>query len=275
MPPGSKPRSSHVKLRVACRAIGALMALATALPAAALTIGVSVSATGPGAALGVPYRNAALLLPDTLGGQHVDYVILDDASDASVAARNAQKLVSEDKADVVIGSALTPTSLAMVDILSAAKTAQLVLAPIDVPAAKRVWVFVVPQPVPLMVDGIVQQMKRSGVRSVGYIGFRDPLGDVIENALAAATAREGVALVSRERYARTDTSVLPQVLRLMAARPDAAFIGAAGTPGALPMCSSWSRASRAPSTIITAMWWATSSASEARRWRARSPRLVR
>ena len=215
----------------------ALLACGLTLSAPAMadiTIGVSVSITGPGAALGVPYRNAALMLPESIGGERVRYVILDDASDPATAVKNARKLVAEDRVDVIIGSALTPTSLAMLDTAVESRTAQLVLAPIAVPAAKLPWAFVIPQPVPLMIAGVIEHMKRNSIRTLGYIGFSDGLGDVIEQALVAQAEPAGIRVIARERYARNDLSVQGQVIKLMAARPDAVFVGAAGTPGALP-----------------------------------------
>lgn len=199
-----------------------------------VTVGVSVSVTGPGAALGVPYRNAAMVLPEFIGRERARYVILDDSSDPATAVKNARKLVTESNVDVIIGSALTPTSLAMLDVAVESKTAQLVLAPISVPAAKLPWVFVVPQPVSLMIAGVIEHMKRDAIKTVGYIGFSDGLGDLIEQVLIAQTEAAGIKVIAKERYARNDLSVQGQVIKLIAARPDAMFVGAAGTPGALP-----------------------------------------
>src|ERR1700704_4032885 len=49
---------------------------------------------------------------------------------------------------------------------------------------------------------------------------------------SAATA--GIKIVGEEKYNRTDASVTGQVLKLVAANPDAILIAAAGTPGATP-----------------------------------------
>src|SRR6202007_1465307 len=44
----------------------------------------------------------------------------------------------------------------------------------------------------------------------------------------------GLRVVVSERFARNDTSVTGQVLRLVVARPDAVLIAGSGTPAALP-----------------------------------------
>ena len=207
---------------------------ASASVMAEITVGVSVSVTGPGAALGVPYRNTAMVLPEFIGRERARYVIIDDSSDPATAVKNTRKLTAEDRVDIIIGSALTPTSLAMLDTAIESKTAQLVLAPIAIPPAKLTWAFVIPQPVPLMVAGVIEHMKRAGIKTVGYIGFSDGLGDVIEQVLVAQTDAAGIKVIAKERYARNDISVQGQVIKLVSARPDAIFVGAAGTPGALP-----------------------------------------
>ena len=70
--------------------IAGALALACAAAQAEITVGVSLGITGPGASLGVHYRNAYQLLPKTLGGEPVRYIILDDASDPTNAAKNAR-----------------------------------------------------------------------------------------------------------------------------------------------------------------------------------------
>ena len=64
-----------------------------------ITIGVSLSATGPAASLGIPEKNAFALLPTEIGGEKVKLVVLDDATDPTVATKNARRLVTEDRVD--------------------------------------------------------------------------------------------------------------------------------------------------------------------------------
>src|SRR5207244_4996760 len=94
-------------------------ALAVAAPGAVradINIGVTLSATGPAASLGIPERNTIELLPTTVAGQKINWIVLDDASDTTKAVTNIRKLIAEDKVDVVVGSTITPNSLAMIDV---------------------------------------------------------------------------------------------------------------------------------------------------------------
>jgi len=214
-------------------------ALAIAGPALAdINVGVTLSATGPAASLGIPEKNTIELMPATIGGQKVNWIVLDDASDTTKAVTNTKKLISEDKVDVVVGSTITPNSLAMVDVVSAAETPMISMAAsariVDPANPKTKWVFKTPQSDALMADAIAVHMKANGVKTIGFIGFADGYGDgwLAEIRNSAKTA--GIQVVAEEKYNRTDPSVTGQVLKLVAANPDAILIAAAGTPGATP-----------------------------------------
>ena len=213
-----------------------LLAASTAATAE-IVVGVTVSTTGPGASLGVHYRNTFNMLPKTLGGQPVKYIILDDASDHTQAVKNARKLIGTDNADVIMGSSSVPNNHAIAEVAAELKTPQIALAPMSLPPEKMTWTFVVPQSIPLMIEGVVRHMQANGVKSVGYIGFNDPWGEGIDKAFTALAGPAGIKIVANERYARSDTSVEAQVLKIVAAKPDAVLIGGSGTPGALPAIS--------------------------------------
>lgn len=217
----------------------AVVALAIALPAHAdVTIGVTLSATGPAASLGIPEKNTIELLPTTLGGEKINWIVLDDGSDTTKAVTNAKKLVNEDKVDVILGSTITPNSLAMVDVAADSGTPMISMAAsariVDPANPKTRWIFKTPQSDALMADAIAVSMKANGIKTMGYIGFADAYGDgwLAEMKRSAQTA--GIKVVAEEKYNRNDPSVTGQVLKLISANPDAILIGAAGTPGATP-----------------------------------------
>ena len=208
------------------------------LAAAQVKIGVTLSATGPAASLGIPEKNTIALLPKEIAGQSVQYIVLDDASDTSKAVQNTHKLIDEDHVDAIIGSSVTPNSLAMLDVVAQGKTPMISLAasaaiiePMD---AKRQWAFKTPQNDSLMADAIAGYMEKQGVKTVGFIGFTDAYGDSWFKEFSAAAAKHNLKIVANERYNRTDSSVTGQVLKLMSASPDAVLIAGSGTPAALP-----------------------------------------
>ena len=203
-----------------------------------INVGVTVSATGPAASLGIPEKNTIALMPQTIGGQKVNYIVLDDASDTTAAVSNARRLITESKVDVVLGSTTTPNSLAMLDVVSEAQTSMISMAasaaivePVD---GKRRWVFKTPQNDIMMSLAIATHMAGVGVKTVGFIGFSDAYGEGWYREFTKIASLKGLTIVANERYARTDTSVTGQVLKLVAAKPDAVLIAASGTPAVLP-----------------------------------------
>ena len=215
-------------------ALAIATALATGAAHAEVTVGVTLGATGPGASLGIHYKNAFQLMPKTLGGQPVKYIILEDGSDATNAGKNARKLITEDKVDVVMGSNGVPSSLQIAQVAAETQTPFLCLTPIAVKPEVYKWTFSVPQPTELMMGAVAEHIKANGVKTVGFIGFSDGWGDLMYRATEFHAATYGYKVVTNERYARADTSVTGQVLKIMAANPDAVVVGGSGTGGALP-----------------------------------------
>ena len=222
------------------RAALAALTLSLVGPAAAadLNVGVSTCATGPAASLGIPTKNAVALLPATIAGVKVNWIVLDDATDPTLAVKNARKLTSENAVDAIVGSNSTPASLAMIDVAAESGTPMIslaagkaIIAPMD---AKRRWIFKAPQNDELMAGAVVEHMVSKGVKRAAFIGFSDAYGEGWWNEFSKAAQAAGIQIVANERFARPDTSVGGQVLKIVAASPDAVLIGASGTPAALP-----------------------------------------
>jgi len=207
--------------------------LATAA-SAQIRIGAIISITGPTAALGVGYRSAFETFPTEIDGKSVTYIIRDDAADASQSVTIAQRMIEEDHVDAIIGPTLTACDYAVQPIANAAKVPMIATAPLDYDPLKDPYTFSAVQPVSLMVNAVVADMAKRGVKTVAYIGFGDGFGDQVYEATKAAAEKTGIEVVANERYARTDTSAESQVLKVMTKKPDAVMIGGSGTPGALP-----------------------------------------
>jgi branched-chain amino acid transport system substrate-binding protein len=222
---------------VAAAAVVAMTGFASGALAADLKVGLSVSLSGPNSSLGVPYAKgmqAALAYKPEINGHKVQLIVLDDGSDPTAAGRNARKLVEEEKVDILMGTSGVPAAIAMAQVARESKTPMIGLTPIALDPKENPWVVTVAQPTQLMIDAVVERMKRNGVKTVGYIGFSDAWGDLVYDALMKAAPAAGIKVVSNERYARADASVTGQVLKIVALKPDAVMTGGAGTPGALP-----------------------------------------
>jgi len=225
-------------LRLTLHALACAALLAATVARADINVGVTLSATGPAASLGIPEKNTIALMPQTIGGQKVNYIVLDDASDTTNAVANARRLVTENKVDVLLGSTTTPNSLAMIDVAAESQTPMISMAasarivePVD---AKRRWIFKTPQNDIMMSLAIASHMAAQGVKTVGFIGFSDAYGEGWYQEFSKVAGSKGLTIVANERYARTDTAVTGQVLKIVAAKPDAVLIAASGTPAVLP-----------------------------------------
>lgn len=214
-------------------------AAALALPAQAdIRVGVVLSTTGPAAAIGIPSKNTVQMWPATIGGQRAQVIVLDDASDPSMAVRDVRKLIAEDKVDVIVGPTIVPTALASLDAVAEGQTPMITLAAsasiVEPQDAKRRWAFKMPQNDSQMATLVTQHMADNGVHTVGFIGFTDAYGESWWREFSKLADVRKLRVVTNERFARTDTSVTGQILKLMAAKPDAILIAGAGTPAALP-----------------------------------------
>lgn len=224
--------------RVAIRCAVAVAMLSPTLALAQVKIGLVLSLTGPAASLGIPARDTALMLPREIAGQKIEYIVLDDASDTTQAVQDTQKLISEQHVDAIIGSSTTPNTLAMLDTVASGETPAISLAssakiiePVD---AKRHWMFKTPQTDAMMASAIAEHASNHGVKTIAYIGQADALGETFYAEVAKFAQIHHIEIVANERFNRTDPSVTGQVLKIMAAKPDAVVVGAAGTPAALP-----------------------------------------
>ncbi len=221
-------------------AVGAMGLTAVATPAMAdLVVGFITSQTGPVSSIGIPYARgiaAAQAYMPEINGEKVRVIILDDASDPSVASKNARKLIEEEKVDVIIGTAGAPATVAIMAVATELKVP--LIAPTPMPSATvvdgKAWAISIPQNPRDMLGIVVEEMNAQKIKTIGFIGFADSWGDLVYNNAKTKADTLGLTLLTNERYARADTSVSAQVLKVMAAKPEAFLAGGSGTGGALP-----------------------------------------
>jgi branched-chain amino acid transport system substrate-binding protein len=222
-------------VRTLVAAVAAMAAaLATSHALADVTIGVSISLTGPTSALGVPTKNGIELWPKTIAGEKLNVIVLDDATDPTLAVKNTRRFITEDKVDVIVGSVATPVAAAMSDVATEGQTVQLMLSPVNLPEGKGAWSFRLPQSTAVMAIPIVEHWKKTGVKTFGFLGYADAYGEAWLKDIVPLAEKAGIKLVATERFARSDTSVTGQALKLVAANPDAILVVASGSGAAMP-----------------------------------------
>ena len=221
----------HKKLTTLAAAALALLASAAQ---ADVTIGISLPLTGPASGLGIPMANYIKLWPTTIAGEKLNVIVLDDATDPTKGVVNAKRFITEDKADIVMGSAATPVAIAMSAIVAEAETPHFMFSPAVLPAGKDTWAFRLPQGNAVMAHAMIEHMKKNGVKTVGFLGYTDAYGESWLKDFTAVAEPAGIKVVATERFARTDTAVTGQALKLVAANTDAVLIVASGSGAAMP-----------------------------------------
>ncbi len=212
----------------------AVTLLACGMAQADITVGVVQPLTGPASGLGIPVKNAIELWPKTMGGEKLKVIILDDATDATTGVKDTQRLITEDKVDVIVGSTATPVTIAMAAIIAESGTPQLSTAPAALPPGKDHWLFRLPQSNAVMAYAMVKHMKEHGIKTVGFLGYTDAYGEQWLKDFTAEADKNGIKVVDVERFARPDTSVTAQALKLSSANPDAILIVASGSGAGMP-----------------------------------------
>ena len=223
------------RIQSAAAAIAGSALLLLALPAQAdITIGASLPLTGPTSALGIPSKNGIALWPKEVAGEKLNVIVLDDATDPGQAVKNTRRFLTEDKVDLILGSAATPVAAAMADVAAEGKTVQLALSPVALPPGKDAWTFRMPQSTGVMAIPIVEHWKKTGVKTYGFLGYADAYGEAWLKDIVPLAEKAGIKQVGVERFARSDTSVTGQALKLVGANPDAILIVASGSGAAMP-----------------------------------------
>ena len=222
-------------------ALLAALGLGAAAAMAQVKVGVIYSATGPTSFVGIPQKNSIALLPKKIGGLTVEYIGLDDASDPTTTVTDVRKLIDEQHVDALIGPSGSPNAMGVIQFVAEAGVPM--LAPVGTAAVvqpmddKKKWVFKTTQNDDIIAAALFDQMSKTGLKTLGFIGLSDPYG---ENWLRVATGlaqKYGIQIIATERFARSDNSVTGQALKLIAAKPDAILIAAAGGPTVLPQAT--------------------------------------
>lgn len=220
-------------LKKLAAALGLSLVLSTSARAD-VTIGISMPLTGPGVSLGIPSKNALELWPDSLAGEKLKIILLDDASDPTAGIKNARKFIEEDKVDFIIASAITPPALAISTVAHEMQIVQISPSPLDLAPDKGDWSFRIAQNVPVVAAGAVEHMQKAGVKTLAFLGYNDPYGESWFKGTVAAAEKAGIKMVAVERFARNDTSVTAQAIKVGISKPDAVLVVATGSGAVMP-----------------------------------------
>src|SRR5882757_5598234 len=189
-----------------------------------IKIGAVLDITGAGASLGVPERKTLEMLAKQvtaaggIGGRGVELIIEDNQSTEDGAAKAINKLVSQDKVDIVIGASRTGPSLAMRPIVEAAKIPMISLAANAKIVEGSQWVFKTAQNDKVVLEDIVDQAVSKGWKTIGLIRDSSSFGEGIAETLNELGGPHGIKVVRTEKFAPDATDFTAQMVNIRNAK---------------------------------------------------------
>lgn len=203
-------------------------------------IGFVSAITGPASSLGVPERDVAVMIQKELeakGGitgpdgkkYPVKIFIHDDESKADTTVRLVKKLIAEDKVHVVIASSQSPTSLAVVPVVTEAKMPLISMASshaIVTPVKERFWVFKTPQSNIHVSTHQVKYLKAKGYKKIASLYVNDAFGEDSRRGLVTMIKDSGIEVVYEDKFEQADKDMTPQLTKVKASGAQALIVHA-------------------------------------------------
>ncbi|WP_454626480.1 amino acid ABC transporter substrate-binding protein [Bradyrhizobium cenepequi] len=197
-------------------------------------IGVAIAQTGPFAPAAVPTLNAYKLWVEQVnasGGldvagtkRPIDLVVYDDQSDFTKEATIYEKLITDDKVDLLLSPYSTPAHFAIVGVLERYKF-PMVGSTAASSQLKKVKPGNIWFPTSAMPDQMgpefVKMMKSLGMKSIAFATLQSPFPQEIENYLRAAIKGTDIKVVAAEQFAPDVRDMTSVVSAIKKAKPDA------------------------------------------------------
>jgi branched-chain amino acid transport system substrate-binding protein len=218
-------------------------ATAPAKPAAGpLKVGVAISLSGPGAAVGNTIKGAVELKAEELNaaggvkGSQVDLVFEDTSDRPDVGVNAVNKLITADKVLAIIGAIQSPLTLATMEVSAKNETPQ--ITPVStnpkVTSSGNPWIFRV-----AITDAVrVQQLsdylvQKKGFKNLAILYVNDDFGKGANELFAKEIPSRGGKVVAAEGYQSDGKDFTSELSKVQAANPDALVIWGRQADGAL------------------------------------------
>jgi branched-chain amino acid transport system substrate-binding protein len=194
-----------------------------------LRIGVSLSITGKQYSVQGGYGREGYLLcqkdVNAQGGvlrRSIEFVIYDDGSDEKTAARNYEKLITEEKVDAVLGPYGSAITEAVADVTE--KHRKLMIAPMA--ATTSIWekgrryLIMMLAPVEGLSEGLLDLAARNGLKTLAVIKLDGLVANAAANGASELAKTKGLQLVFSETYPNGTTNFSGILSKVKATKPD-------------------------------------------------------
>ncbi len=193
-------------------------------------IGVVLSTSGAKANVGVAELKAVDLLPRQAGALAIDYVVVDDASNADRTLAKIKSLEA-DHVDAIIGPATNPAGMTAADAAGALALPTIVQSPNDGavrgPALRHEWSFKTVPDVTVLANALVDELKREHVVTFGMIAiddFFDSYGTRWTGSMLVPIPLAGIRYLSTYSVARSTYDLDQPAAAVVRDAPDAALV---------------------------------------------------
>jgi branched-chain amino acid transport system substrate-binding protein len=214
-------------------AVAGLVALGWALAPVAgaqppIRIGASASQTGAYAALGQnQLRGYQLCVKQTnekggVLGRKLELVVYDDQSEPATGVRLYERLIAQDKVDVVIGPYSSPITEAVADVNEKFKMPMVApgAAATSIFKKGRKFVFMVLPPAEVDLEGLIDVAARKGLKTVAVIHQDVTAARATAQGAIELGKKKGLEVVLVEGYPQGTTDFSALLAKVQAANPD-------------------------------------------------------
>ncbi len=191
-------------------------------------IGGIFSVTGPSSFLGDPEKRSMEMAIDEINaaggidGRKLEAVIYDSEGEPTKAVLAANRLISRDRVLAVVGTSLTPTTLAVIPIMERNRIPLVSCAAgIDITEPVRPWIFKTAQSDALAVGAIYEHMKKEGIERIGILTVENAFGESGRHQLQTKAEEFGIQIVHASSFGARDTDMTAQLTRIRGTNPDA------------------------------------------------------
>jgi branched-chain amino acid transport system substrate-binding protein len=202
-------------------------------------IGADLELTGPGAELGLVYRQALQLRVDQvnekrlLGNRRLELVVVDNRTDGGVAATNVARLAADPQVVAIVSGGCEECVLASVEAINGAAVpvvslgaASALVEPID----QRRYMFKLGPDAADVARVLAGELRRGDVDTTGLIAADQPYGVEAQAAMAEAAERAGIEVLDAASLADDGSDADAAVTTIIenGPDPDAVVIWASG-----------------------------------------------
>jgi len=211
--------------------LAAAAVLALAWPTAAqapIKVGASISLTGtyakPGTYQKEGYELCAQEVNDKGGvlGRKVEFVFYDDQSMPPTGVRLYEKLITEDKVDVVMGPYSSAISEAVANVTE--KYKKVMVAPLAATTSifkkGRKYAFMVISPAEVYLEGLVDLAAKRGLKTIAIVNEDTLFPKTAAVGTAELAKKKGLQIVLQEAYPKGNTDFSALLTKIKAANPD-------------------------------------------------------